>query len=52
MTIIPDSLKSFSTQGVNVSLKFHYLESYFDFFSLDLDKISDEQGESFQVITL
>ena len=40
-------LQNFQARGARMSIKFHYLFSYLDYFSENLGDISEEQGERF-----
>ena len=45
--LVQKLLKSYHTLGCTMSLKIHFLDSHFDFFSTNLGSVSDEHGERF-----
>ena len=45
--MVDDMLKAYEQLGTCMSLKMHFLHSHLDFFSSNLGKVSDEQGERF-----
>ena len=48
--IVWNMLKSFEKQNVNLSLKIHFLKSHLEFFPSQFSSISDEHGETMQII--
>ena len=45
--LVANLLKSYKNINVNMSLKFHFLQSHLDFFAENLCDVSDEHGERF-----
>ena len=46
-TIVEKMLQNFQKQSYNMGLKIHILHSHLEYFSGNLGKISEEQGERF-----
>ena len=47
--MVDDMLKAYEQLGARMSLKMHFLRSHLDFFSSNLGKVNDEQGERFHL---
>ena len=45
--IVGELLQSYQDMGCNMTLKIHFLDSHLDFFSDNLDAVSDEHEERF-----
>ncbi|GBL90486.1 hypothetical protein AVEN_179413-1 [Araneus ventricosus] len=46
-SIVEEMIKNFKILGCSMSLKVHFLDSHLDYFSENLDTVSEEQGERF-----
>ena len=46
--MVDDMLKAYEQLGARMSLKMHFLHSHLDFFTPNLGKVSDKQGERFR----